>query len=65
MYEFSSGEQGLVLFSILVFTYIDLPGYFLYINKRLVPLIMSGNFRPEMVLLPAFIGGIALPIYLF
>ncbi|KAK4241660.1 benomyl/methotrexate resistance protein [Achaetomium macrosporum] len=65
MYGFSSGEQGLVFFGILVFTLIALPGYLLWIKKSLVPSMMSGKFKPEMVLPPSFVGGIALPVCLF
>lgn len=65
IYRFSSGEQGLVFFGILVFTCIALPGYLLWIKKSLVPSMLSGKFKPEMVLPPAFVGAIALPVCLF
>ncbi|KAH8197358.1 hypothetical protein TruAng_008488 [Truncatella angustata] len=65
IYNFASGEQGLVFFGILVFTAISVPLFLLWIKRSLVPAMLSGNFKPEMVLPPAFIGCFTLPVCLF
>ncbi|KAH8198336.1 hypothetical protein TruAng_007491 [Truncatella angustata] len=65
IYHFSSGQQGLVFFGILVFTCIAVPFFLLWIKKGLIPPMMSGKFKPEMVLPPAFVGCFALPVCLF
>ncbi|KAF4964023.1 hypothetical protein FSARC_8021 [Fusarium sarcochroum] len=65
IYHFTSGEQGLVFFGILVFTVITVPLFLLWIRKRLIPSMLTGDFKPEMVLPPTFVGAISLPICLF
>ncbi|KAH6649141.1 major facilitator superfamily domain-containing protein [Truncatella angustata] len=65
IYNFASGEQGLVFFGILVFTAISVSLFLLWIKRSLVPAMLSGNFKPEMVLPPAFIGCFTLPVCLF
>jgi DHA1 family multidrug resistance protein-like MFS transporter len=65
VYHFTSGEQGLAFLGILVFTAISLPLYLLWIKKGLIPRMLSGTFKPEDVLPPAFIGCFSLPICLF
>ncbi|KAK7710220.1 GTPase-activating protein [Diaporthe eres] len=65
IYGFNVGSQGLVFLSILVFTAITMTAFLFWTNRRLVPAMKSGNFRPEMVLPPSFVGCFALPICLF
>ncbi|KAK7752009.1 GTPase-activating protein [Diatrype stigma] len=65
IYGFNSGQQGLVFIGILVFAMISVPLFLLWIKLRLLPKMMSGNFKPEMFLPPTFIGCFALPICLF
>lgn len=65
IYGFSSGQQGLVFIGILVFAAISVPLFLLWIKRRLLPKMMSGQFKPEMFLPPTFIGCFALPICLF
>ncbi|KAI1200247.1 MFS general substrate transporter [Nemania serpens] len=65
IYGFTIGQQGLVFLSILVFASISVAAFLLWINKRLVPLMLSKTFKPEMVLPPTVVGGLALPICLF
>ncbi|KAI1339729.1 major facilitator superfamily domain-containing protein [Xylariaceae sp. FL0016] len=65
VYGFSTGEQGLVFLSILVFTAISMTLFIIWLKKSLVPKMTSPNFKPEMVLPPTFIGCFALPICLF
>lgn len=65
IYHFGPGEQGLVFFSILVFTALTAPFYLLWIAKSLVPAMESDKFKPEMLLPPTFIGCFSLPICLF
>lgn len=64
-YGFDVGPQGLVFLSILVFTAITMTGFLFWINRSFVPAMKSGNFRPEMVLPPTFVGCFALPACLF
>lgn len=65
IYGFDVGSQGLVFLSILVFTAITMTGFLFWINRSFVPAMKSGDFRPEMVLPPTFIGCFALPACLF
>lgn len=64
-YGFSSGQQGLVYFGILVFTVLTAPFFLLWIKKRLVPSMKSGTFKPEMLFAPTFVGSLSLPVCLF
>jgi DHA1 family multidrug resistance protein-like MFS transporter len=65
IYGFNAGQQGLVFIGILVFAIIAVPLFLLWIRLQLVPKLTSGNFKPEMVLPPSFVGCFALPICLF
>ncbi|KEY74979.1 hypothetical protein S7711_01326 [Stachybotrys chartarum IBT 7711] len=65
IYGFNAGQQGLVFIGILVFAIITVPLFLLWIRLQLVPKLTSGNFKPEMVLPPSFVGCFALPICLF
>jgi len=65
IYGFSIQHQGLVFLGIFGFACISVPLFLLWIKFGLVPKFRSGKFKPEMVLPPTFIGGIALPTCLF
>jgi DHA1 family multidrug resistance protein-like MFS transporter len=65
IYHFSIQMQGLVFIGILVFACFAVPGYLMWIKFGLIPKILSGKFKAEMVLPPMFVGGIVFPICLF
>ena len=65
VYGFDIQHQGLVFLGIFVFACISVPLFMLWINIDLVPKLKSGNFKPEMVLPPAFAGAVVLPTCLF
>ncbi|KAJ6515577.1 major facilitator superfamily domain-containing protein [Mycena sanguinolenta] len=65
IYGFSSGEQGLAFLGIFVVTIIALPLFLLWIKISLTPRFASGDFKPEMLLPPIFVGCFSLPVCLF
>ncbi|TVY91629.1 Caffeine resistance protein [Lachnellula willkommii] len=65
IYGFSIGSQGLVFLGIFIFAVFSMFSYLLWIKVKLVRKITDGNFKPEMVLPPMFVGGFALPICMF
>lgn len=65
IYGFDIGQQGLVFLGIFVGSFISAPLTILWIRAKIVPKIASPDFRPEMLLPPAFAGCLAFPICLF
>ncbi|KAI1858546.1 uncharacterized protein JN550_012593 [Neoarthrinium moseri] len=65
IYHFTTQQQGLVFLAILVFTLISLPVYMLWMKWSLVPKMGTKAFKPELMLLPTFVGCWSLPLCLF
>lgn len=65
IYRFDIEKQGLVFLGIFVGSFIAAPLLLLWIQYRIVPVIASPKFKPEMLLPPAFAGCIAFPLCLF
>lgn len=65
IYGFTSGQQGLVFLGIFVFALLSIAFYFLWLRVTIVPKLKGGNFKPEQILPPTFVGCLALPICLF
>lgn len=65
IYGFNSGQQGLAFLGIFVGTLITVPLFLLWIRYGIVPRFSRPDFKPEMVLPPAFFGAFSLPICLF
>ena len=65
IYDFDSGQQGLVFLGILVGALIALPFFLLWLKRYIAPRLAEPDFKPETILLPTFFGSAALPICLF
>lgn len=65
VYHFDSGQQGLAFLGILVGAFISVLCFLFWVKYGVVPMVAKPNFKPELVLLPTFVGSFALPICLF
>ncbi|QSZ28972.1 hypothetical protein DSL72_003481 [Monilinia vaccinii-corymbosi] len=66
IYGFSLGKEGLVFLGILVGTLVVIPPLFWYMSKYQEPYFSDqGEIKPELRLLPGFVGAFCIPICLF
>ena len=56
IYNFSSGEQGLVFLAIFVGGLITVPLFFVWLKYGLIPHLNRADFQPELMLVPTFFG---------
>lgn len=66
IYKFTGGTVGLAFLGILIGAFITIPPFFWYIHKYMEPQFNeNGEIKPELRLVPAFVGAFFIPVCLF